>query len=48
MSSKLIDLTHDTLPETLWRPIKKDFDRVPPQRVLEEKTMLREWEEDQR
>ena len=40
-------MTHDTLPEISWKPIKKRRDRIPPQRVLEEKVLLREWEMDQ-
>lgn len=47
MSSKLIDLTHDTVPEKQWRPIQKTFDRVPPQAILMEKVPLREWEVEQ-
>ena len=46
MSSKVIDLTHDTLPETTWRPIDKTFDRVPPQGILGDKVLLREWEQE--
>ena len=47
LSSKLIDLTHDTVPEKKWRPITKVFDRVPPQPILEDKILLREWEQKQ-
>ena len=48
MSSKVIDLTHDTLPEHAnhWRPIQKTFDRVPPQGILEDRILLREWEQE--
>ena len=49
LGSKVIDFTHDTLPETNWKPIEKTFDRVPPQFYLEEKskTLLKEWEAEQ-
>ena len=40
LSSKVIDLTHDTLPEIQWKPIQKLYDRVPPVGVLEEKILL--------
>ena len=45
MSSKVIDMTHDTLPETSWRPIEKTYDKIPPPKDLEDKRiLLREWE----
>ena len=49
LGSKVIDLTHDTLPETTWKPIEKTFDKVPPQFYIEEKskTLLKEWEAEQ-
>ena len=49
LGSKVVDFTHDTLPETTWKPIEKTFDRVPPQFYLEEKskTLLKEWEAEQ-
>ena len=40
----MVDLTHDTLPEKDWRPIQKTFDRVPPQGILDDRVLLREWE----
>ena len=45
----MVDLTHDTFPnnDTKWRPIQKTYDRVPPIAVLEDKTLLREWEIEQ-
>lgn len=48
MSSKVIDLTHDTLPEhsNSWRPIQKTFDRVPPEGILMDRILLREWEQE--
>ena len=48
LSAKMIDFTHDTLPEVnKWRPILKTYDKIPPQPVLEDKTLLREWEQEQ-
>ena len=47
LSARVIDLTHDTLPENnAWRPIAKTFDKVPPQNILEDKILLRDWEGD--
>ena len=48
LSSKVIDLTHDTLPELKWRPIMKVHDKIPPVAVLKDKTLLREWEAEQK
>ena len=42
-----MDLTHDTLPEDEWRPINKTFDRVPPQGIMDDRVLLREWEQEQ-
>ena len=47
LSSKLIDLTHDTVPEKKWRPIAKTYDRVPPELILNDKILLREWQGNQ-
>ena len=49
LGSKVVDFTHDTLPEMNWKPIQKTWDRVPPQAYLEEKsrTLLKEWEAEQ-
>ena len=46
LSGRVIDLTHDTLPETNWRPIMKTYDKIPPQNILEDKILLRDWEAD--
>ena len=46
LSSKVIDLTHDTLPENEWRPIQKTFNRVPPQGIIDDRILLREWEQE--
>ena len=46
LSGRVIDLTHDTLPETKWRPIQKTYDKIPPQNILEDKILLRDWEND--
>jgi len=43
----VIDLTHDVLPELSWRPIQKTFDRVPPSGIIDDRTLLREWELEQ-
>ena len=37
-------MTHDTLPETKWRPIEKRNDKIPPLNILEDKVLMREWE----
>ena len=42
----MIDLTHDTLPELSWRPIEKTYDRVPPEIIMKDKILMKEWEED--
>ena len=47
LSARVIDLTHDTLPESKWRPIQKTYDKVPPQNILEDRILLRDWEVDQ-
>ena len=47
LSSKVVDLTHDTLPEYNWKPIKKAYDRVPPAPTMDDKVLLREWEQEQ-
>ena len=47
LSSKIVDLTHDVLPETQWRPIKKTYEKVPPAQFLtgdDTKILLKEWE----
>ena len=44
MHATVVDLTHDMLPENTWRPIKKEYDRVPPQKCLDDKVLLKEWE----
>ena len=46
LATKVIDLTHDTLPENKWKPIKKAWDKLPPQGVMDDKIFLREWEHD--
>ena len=47
LSAKLIDLTHDVVPELQWRPIFKTYDKIPPQPILEDRILLREWEQEQ-
>jgi len=37
MQSALVDMTHDTLPEIKWRPIKKIPELVPPAEVVNDK-----------
>jgi len=44
MTGKVIDLTHDTLPEVQWRPIRPEKVKVPSLTVLEDKVLLRDWE----
>ena len=44
MQSNLIDLTHDTLPEIVWRPIKKIAEALPPANVINDKVNLHAWE----
>ena len=46
LSARVIDLTHDTLPESHWRPIVKTYDKIPPQNILEDRILLRDWEVD--
>ena len=48
LASKVIDLTHDTLPEYSWKPIRKQYDRLPPQPIMDDKVLLLEWEMEQR
>lgn len=47
LSARVIDLTHDTLPEEHWRPIQKTYDKIPPQNILEDRILLRDWEIEQ-
>jgi len=35
------------LPEYNWRPIKKTYDRVPPAGIMDDRILLREWEQEQ-
>jgi hypothetical protein len=44
MQSKVIDLTHDTLPEIVWRPIAKLPELVPPPNIINDKVNLMNWE----
>jgi hypothetical protein len=44
MQSKVIDLTHDTLPELIWRPIKKYAEPMPPPNIINDKLNLHNWE----
>lgn len=44
MQSKVVDLTHDTLPEVVWRPIKKFPEPMPPLNVIQDKVNLHAWE----
>jgi len=44
MQSNLIDLTHDTLPEIKWRPIKKMPEQIPEPKVINNKADLHHWE----
>ena len=47
LASKVVDLTHDTLPENNWKPIKKQYDKLPPPGILNDRVLLREWEAEQ-
>ena len=47
MATKVIDLTHDSLPEHHWQPIRKRFDKVPAASIIEDRVLLREWEQEQ-
>ena len=38
-------MTHDSLPELNWRPIQKTYDRVPPVAIMDDKILMKEWEE---
>ena len=42
--SCVIDLTHDTLPEVIWKPIKKYPEKVPPANIINDKINLHSWE----
>lgn len=44
MQSNLIDLTHDTLPEIKWRPIKKMPEQIPEPKTINDKQNLHHWE----
>ena len=44
MAAKVVDLTHDALPENAWKPIRKEYDKLPAVGVLNDKVLLREWE----
>ena len=44
MAAKVVDLTHDALPENSWKPIRKEYDKLPAVGVLNDKVLLREWE----
>lgn len=44
LSARLVDMTHDTLPEVKWRPVEKRVDKIPGQQILEDKVLLRDWE----
>ena len=46
LAAQVMDLTHDVMPEHTWKPIKKAWDRLPPQEVMNDKVFLREWEID--
>ena len=45
LSARLVDMTHDTLPEVKWRPVEKRVDKIPGQQILEDKVLLRDWEQ---
>ena len=34
LAVKVVDLTHDTLPEIEWRPLQKPEEKLPPKAVL--------------
>jgi len=40
MQSKVVDLTHDTLPEVVWRPIIKMPEPMPPPNIINDKVNL--------
>jgi hypothetical protein len=44
MQSALVDLTHDTLPEIKWRPIKKIPEEMPKPEIVNDKVNLHAWE----
>ena len=44
MQSKVIDMTHDTLPEIEWRPIKKIPETIPPPDIISDVQKLAHWE----
>ena len=44
MAVKVVDLTHDTLPEIEWRPLNKPQEVVPPNWIVRDQVLLREWE----
>jgi len=44
MQSNVVDLTHDTLPEVVWRPIKKFPEPMPPLNIISDKVNLHAWE----
>ena len=46
LAAPVMDLTHDVAPEHTWKPIKKAWDKLPPQPVMDDKIFLREWEHD--
>ena len=44
MYANLIDLTHDVLPEKIWKPVRYEPDKIPPVTVLKDNVLLRDWE----
>ena len=45
MYANVIDLTHDVLPERMWKAIRYEPDKVPPANIIKDVVLLRDWEQ---
>ncbi len=45
MATSVIDLTHDVIHELYWRPIERKPEEKPPDNVLKDKLLLKDWEQ---
>jgi len=44
MARNCVDLTHDCLAERYWRPIVREEEVKPPDNILRDKLLLKDWE----
>ena len=47
LTSQVMDFTKDRLPETKWKPIRKEFEPFCPQNIRDDKILFRDWQVDQ-